>query len=248
VKKLGYLLLFSFLFLLFGYLNFPFERVLSSFLCERGIYAEKVEFKRLPPELLIEGLRVKELPFEVERLELSFLPSSLFAREKSFTFRARACGGELRGRGTYPLGTLKFTVSGVQLKSCSELKGISGELKGEGELSFVKGSLSSGSGKFYLSNLSLFSVEFGLFRAELLELGKLEGDYRVKEKNLVWLEGKGKGKDANLSFSGSLRFNPESPKSSYLNLKVKVTLKKEPLEGRKFTFRIRGSLNSLRVW
>ncbi|MEO2065439.1 MAG: hypothetical protein ABGX17_02940, partial [Desulfurobacteriaceae bacterium] len=90
--------------------------------------------------------------------------------------------------------------------------------------------------------------KFGLFQAKLLDLGEFKGSYRTIGKNLVEVKGKGEGKDAYYTVSGSISINPKRPSNSYVNLKVSVRVKKEPLKGKRFTFNLRGSLNNLRLW
>ena len=244
MRKLFFGLLFILSLLFFLYLNFPFERFIESSLCKRGITAQKVEFHRLPPEVVLKEVRAPALPFP---LELVRLKPSLNLKE--FSYYCRVCKGEVEGKFTNPLTYFSFKAKGIEVGKCyGEKVKLEGKAAGEGYFKLKRGELTAGEGEVKGSSLKLKGVAFGLFQAELLDLGEFKGSYRVIGKNLLELKGKGSGRDADYELSGSLNFNPKRPGSSYLNLKITVKVKKEPLKGKSFTFNLRGSVNNLRLW
>ena len=242
MRKLTYPLLFLVSFLFFLYINFPFEKFAESLICQRGITAQKVEVNRFPLEVILKGVKKRELPFKIETLKLT--PS---LNLKEFKYYCKVCRGEVEGKFTYPPGEVTFNARGIKLNRCNKGK-LEGELYGKGSFKFKSGNLTSGRGELRGSKLKLREFKFGLFQAKLLDLGEFKGSYRTIGKNLVEVKGKGKGKDAYYTVSGSININPKRPLNSYVNLKVSVRVKKEPLKGKRFTFSLRGSLNNLRLW
>ncbi|WP_457677872.1 hypothetical protein [Thermovibrio sp.] len=243
MRRLLYGLLFLGALLLFLYLNFPFERFIDATLCKKGVEAREVLFKRFPPEVILKEVKVKELPFKLDCVEVK--PVS----PKEFFYAAELCGGKVKGFFTYPLNYLNFNAEGIRIERCtkSNIK-VYGELSFKGNLSFKGKDLEGGEGELSLKSLKVGKIKFGLFSFNLLNLGNFKGRYEVKRRNSIDINGEGKGRDADYKVKGKINYNPKVPQDSYLNLKVQVKVKREPFKGKEFDFTVRGSLENLRVW
>ncbi len=242
MRKVIYGALFILLTLVFLYATFPFERFIESSLCSRGVVAQEVLFNRFPPQVVLKGVKVKGLPFQVELLKVKpNLPL------KEFNYYCKVCSGTVEGKFTYPVTYFSFKASGVEVGKCysSSVK-FGGKLKGEGFFKLSQNDLTGGKGSLEGESLKLKGMAFGLFTADLLDLGSFKGSYRVIGKNLIEVEGEGSGKDADYRVSGSINFKPQSPANSYLNLKIRVKVKRGPLKGKSFSFKVRGEAANLR--
>jgi len=244
MKKLGYALLFLLSLVFFLYLNFPFERFIQARLCQRGITASELEFKRFPPEVILKEVKLPGLPFRIETLTVKpHIPL------KKFDYLARMCGGKVWGSFTYPVTEVVFHLQGIKPETCYRTRvRLKGELSGEGFFRLKEKNLTAGQGSLKGEKLELEGFSFGLFQAELLSLGTFKGSYSVEGKNLIEFKGRGSGKDADYWLSGTVNYNPKKPTASYVNLKITVLVKKEPLKGKRFTFKLRGLAENLRLW
>ncbi|WP_456456155.1 type II secretion system protein GspN [Thermovibrio sp.] len=244
MRKLLYGLLFIFLTLLFTYLTFPFDRLISSKLCGRVSY-KSLSFSRFPLKITLYGLKLPNLNLKVDYLELSPSLLSLVRGKKEFFFKGSACKGTFEGESTYPLSKLTFNLSGIDL-SCP-LNSAEGKLSGKGELLFKGRDIVAGEGEFKVSKLKLLNLNFGLFKFGSLSLGDLKANYTVKRKNLIKVKAESFGKDASLKVKGEVFYTPLAPLNSYVNLIVKVKVNKEPFNGKEFSFSIRGNLRNLGI-
>ncbi len=249
-KKFLYVLVFILFLLFFLYFTFPFEKFIGNALCKRGVEYEEVDFKRIPPVVVINGLKYPSLPFVVDRVEIHPSLLSLLKPLKKFYIVATWCGGSSIFDTTYPLQKLAFKVDGVNLPCLfkDKFKNVKGKLYGKGTLIFSrKGKLlTGGKGNFYTNDLRVSDLKFGIFTLPDVKVGKAELSYVVKGKNYVELKGKAEGK-VNVKAEGFMRVNLKDFGRTYLSLNVKVVLKEGAFKNRPFSFRIAGYLSNLSV-
>jgi len=244
MRKLFYGVFFIFLTLLFTYLTFPFERLISSELCGKVSY-KSLSFSRFPLKITVYGLKLPNLNLKVDYLELSPSLFSLIKGKREFFFKGITCKGTFEGESTYPLSKLTFELSGINL-NCP-LGSAEGKLSGKGGLLFKGRNIVAGKGEFKVSKLKLLKLNFGLFKFGSLSLGDLKAYYSVKRKNLIKVEAESFGRDASLKVKGEVFYSPLAPLNSYVNLAVKVNVKREPFNGKEFSFSIRGNLRNLGI-
>lgn len=242
-KTLVLILTFLFSFFLFLYLTFPFDRIAKRVLYDKGFQPEKVSFRRFPPELFIGELPVGSITLKnVVLFPLSF---------SRFRLNSELCGGRLSAVFSYPVKELTFNLEGIKLSDCpfnfsqAELAGVLG---GEGNLTFKKRHLTAGKGRFRLSDLDLKNVNLGLFSLNALNLGNGSVEYTVSAKDYVRLNGSFSGRDAEVTVSGSVSYNPQNYLNSYVNLLFSVKMKGGKFAGKRFSFTVRGNVNSLRFY
>ncbi len=244
MKKLLYGLLFVLLTLFFTYITFPFERLISGEFCGELSY-ENLSFTRFPPKLTLYGLSVPNSGLKVKYVELKPSLLSLLRGKNEFSFEGALCEGTFKGEASYPVREVVFNISGLKLSKC--LNSVRGSLSGKGELLFKGRDLTGGKGEFTVSKLNLLNLNFGLFKFASLNLGDLKADYSVKGKNLIKVKGESSGNDASLKVKGEVFYRPKTPLDSYVNFSVKVKVKREPFNGREFTFSIRGNIRNLGI-
>ena len=249
MRKLIVVLIFLLSFPFFLYLTFPIERFVENSLCHQKISCKKVEVRRLPLKVELDDVKLSFLPFKFDKVIINPQVSSLLSEEKRFNVLARVCGGILKADANYPVHSVKFKLEKLRVENCLKKSSlpfsISGNLFGGGTLSFAKNSLVSGSGNFKLQNLKLRKIAFGLLSLPSADIGNVKVTYKVKRKNVVDIDVKGKGKDARLSVKGYVNLNARQIERSYVNLRVKLTPYVEPFKGQTFSFRIKGFLENL---
>lgn len=244
MKKILYGLLFVLLTLFFTYITFPFERLISRELCSKLSY-QALSFDRFPPKLTLYGLEIPKGSLKVDYLELKPIFLSLLKGKREFKFKGALCRGTFNGEASYPVSKVSFNLLDIRLSRC--LNSVQGSLSGKGELLFKGKNLTGGKGDFVVSNLNLLNLNFGLFKFTSLNLGNLKASYSIERENLIKLKGRSSGNDASLKFKGEVFYRPETPLDSYVNLSVKVKVKREPFNGREFSFSIRGNIRNLGI-
>ncbi|TCK04637.1 hypothetical protein [Phorcysia thermohydrogeniphila] len=251
MKKFYPFLIFLLSFPVFLYLSLPIERFVEGELCKRGISYGKVEVERFPPKVEVKKLSLLSLPFSIEEVEIFPEISSIFSGSKRLKISLKACSGEGEIELDYPVSSLEFFLESLNVAKCVKelpvkvegLLSLSGKFRLDAEKKLLKG----GRGSFSLQNVKVGELSFGLFSIPGLNLGKVEGTFTVKRENVVSLEAKGAGRDAEISVKGYINVDLRIPKRSYLNLKVKVKPKVAPLKGRTFSFRIKGFAENVTV-
>ena len=244
MKKIWPFLIFLLSFPVFLYLSLPLERLIEGELCKRGVSYAEISVKRFPPTIEIKDLKVSQLPFSIKEVVVSPDLSSILAGSKRLKIFLKACGGDGKVELDYPVSDLNFRLESLNVSRCIKklpvrvtgLFSATGKLHLEAQKALLKG----GRGSFYLKNLKLKELSFGLFSVPGLDLGKLKGTFTVKRENVVSVEAEGKGSDADINVKGYINVNLKNPKKSYVNLRVKVKPKVAPLKGRTFSFRIKG--------
>ncbi len=224
------------------YLTFPFDRIATKIMVDRGLTPVGVEFRHFPPELLIGELPVGSLTLK----NVAVKPVGV----KKFSVEGNVCGGKFRLELTNPIGHLTFKLNSLKLENCP-LKipvGVKGSIDATGNLVLKEKHVVGGKGKAVLLDVLLEDVNFGLFSFKKLDLGEGNIGYAVKSRDYISIKGNLKGKDAEVTVSGGFNYNPSNLLNSYLNLRVTVKLKKGKLAGKEFNFTIRGNVNSLRLY
>ena len=243
VKRTIALIVVFILSLLFSlYLTFPFDRIATKILVDRGLSPVGVEFRHFPPELLIGKLPIRGLTLE----NVAVKPIGV----RRFAVEGNICGGKFRLELTNPIGHLTFKLNRLKLENCP-LKipvKIMGSVDATGNLVLKGKHVVGGKGKAVLSDVLLKDVNFGLFSFKKLDLGEGNIRYAVESRNYISIKGNLKGKDADITASGGFSYNPSNFLNSYLNLRVSVKLKKSKFAGKEFNFTIRGNVNSLRLY
>ncbi len=251
LRKLWLIPVFVFGLLVSVYLSFPFDRLLERYLCSFDVSYSSLKVKKLPLEVELSGLRFKSFPVVINRLSVKPDFLSLISSEKSFNVDIKACSGKAKATFTYPLKKLAFSIKGVRLKDCvgNVPVSVGGNLAARGEFLFnpIDLAILKGSGKFSVANLQLGKLDFGLLSIERVDLGTLNGSYKVKRKNYIRISALGKGRDAELNVNGAIEINPKNFANSYVNLKLEIKLLSGKLKGKRFSFRLKGFVRNLSV-
>lgn len=185
----------------------------------------------LTPKEGKEGLNLKADSMVIKPDSWSFIKG-----EKSYRFKGRLYGGDVRGsldrieKKTGPAYSLRMTLSDVDLKSGQVMKGmidrdLEGKLEGAVEYEAQSDNIYDGTGKADLT-LSGGKVEVTLPFLELdsLALDRLEIKCELKNRRLNLAQIKFNGPEINAALKGSISLNRELLKSR-LNLRGEI----EPL-------------------
>ncbi|ADY73967.1 hypothetical protein Dester_1335 [Desulfurobacterium thermolithotrophum DSM 11699] len=245
-----FLLLMSFP--IFLYLNFPLKRFVENSLCHRKIFYKSVGVRKFPLKIEIEKLKISPLPFVFDKVVIVPEVRSFLAEKKELEVLATLGNkGALKIDTDYPISKVKFQLKDLKLESFVGLFSLPfsvvGTLLGNGSLYLEKGNLMAGSGSFKVNDLKAEKISFGLLSLPSVDLGKIEGVYKVRGKNFLNVEAKGFGKDTDLFVKGYVNLNLKEMKKTYINLKIRLTPKVKPFKGKNFSFEIKGYLENISI-
>ncbi len=245
MKRLTYILVFLISFSFFFYFSFPFEKVVEHELCKRGIVYSSVSVSRIPLKVKVSDVSYRNLNFE----EVSISPDlfSFFGKFKKFKASLRVCGGTLNVDASFPLRDLSFQISSITVSRCFQRLPfkLDGQLYGSGKFRFVRKGVDDGNANLKLKSFKVNELSFGILSLRSADLGDGILNVDVGRKNLLKIRLKLSGRDADVFSDGVLRVNEKDVGDSYVNLKFKVKVKKQPFNGKDFNFSLKGRLMEL---
>ncbi|WP_163328290.1 type II secretion system protein GspN [Desulfurobacterium thermolithotrophum] len=251
MRKVVVVFLFLMSFPIFLYLNFPLKRFVENSLCHRKISYKSVEVRKFPLKIEIENLKVPSFPLVFNEVVIIPEVRSLLAEKKNLEVLATLGEGLLKIDTDYPISKLRFQLKDLKLESFLGLFSLPfsvvGTLLGNGSLYLEKENLTAGSGSFKVNDLKAEKISFGLLSLPSVDLGKVEGVYKVRGKNFLNVEAKGFGKDTELFVKGYVNLNLKEVKKTYINLKIRLIPKVKPFKGKNFSFEIKGYLENVSI-